>query len=189
VRQMLELFQTEWCPASRRVRQRLTVLGLDYINRQVPVEREARTTLREATGFDTIPALLLENGSAVVGEENILVYLSEHFVEPLEAETHQQKAARARRRYLEEECQARNRLRAQRKTTLPFDEAIERVREGLKSEGFGVLCEIDVQATLKKKLGIDGEPYTLLGACNPMLAHQALDAEPELGALLPCNVV
>jgi len=103
--QMLELFQTEWCPASRRVRQRLTELGLDSVNRQVPVEREARTALREATGSDTIPALRLENGSAVVGEENILVYLSERFAEPLEAEAHQQKAAKSRRRYLEEECQ------------------------------------------------------------------------------------
>ena len=103
---MLELFQTEWCPGSRRIRQRLTELGLDYINRQVPVERETRTAaLSAATGTDTIPALRLENGSAVVGEENILVYLSEHFVEPLEAEAQQQKAAKARRRYLEEECQ------------------------------------------------------------------------------------
>jgi len=91
---MLELFQTEWCPASGGVRQRLTELGLDYINRQVPVERETRTALREATGTDTIPALRLENGSVVVGEENILVYLSEQFVEPREAEAHQQKPLR-----------------------------------------------------------------------------------------------
>ena len=102
---MLELFQTEWCPASRRVRQRMTELGLDYINRQVPVERETRTALREVVGTDTIPALRLENGSAIVGEENILAYLGEHVGESLEADAHRQKAAKARRRYLEEECE------------------------------------------------------------------------------------
>jgi glutathione S-transferase len=101
---VLELFQTEWCPASRRVRQRLTELGVDYVVRQVPVDQEARLALEAATGSRTIPVLRLENGSAVVGEDNIVACLDELYVEPPEAEAHRQKAAKARLRYLEEEC-------------------------------------------------------------------------------------
>lgn len=74
-------------------------------------------------------------------------------------------------------------------TDLSFDDAVARTREALQEQGFGVLTEIDVQATLKKKLDEDMEQYLILGACNPRLAHQALDVERDIGLLLPCNVV
>jgi uncharacterized protein (DUF302 family) len=72
---------------------------------------------------------------------------------------------------------------------LPFEEAVARTREALAQEGFGVITEIDVQKTLKTKIGADFRPYLILGACNPALAHQALLLEDKVGTMLPCNVV
>ena len=76
-----------------------------------------------------------------------------------------------------------------KKTSLSFDKAVEKVKEVLETKGFGVLTEIDVKATMKKKLGIDYDNYIILGACNPEFAHKALQEEKEIGLLLPCNVI
>jgi glutathione S-transferase len=102
---MYELWQTEWCPASRRVRQRLTELGIDYLTRQVPVDKDDRVLLRERTDTDTIPVLLVPGEAPLAGEEGILAFLDSHEPVPAEARAHRLKAAKARRRYLEEECE------------------------------------------------------------------------------------
>jgi len=75
------------------------------------------------------------------------------------------------------------------KLALSYTDSIAQIKQALQSEGFGILSEIDVAATLKKKLGVDYKPYIILGACNPNLAYQGLQSEPELGLLLPCNVI
>jgi glutathione S-transferase len=100
---VLELWQTEWCPASRRVRQRLTELGADVLLHQVPVEQADRTLLEAATGATSIP-VLVDDGETVVGEEAIFDHLGSRFGEPDDASSQRAKAARARARDLEEAC-------------------------------------------------------------------------------------
>jgi glutathione S-transferase len=99
---MFELYQTEWCPASHRVRQRLTELGIDFVARQVHVAKEDRAAMRDVTGDDTIPALVVGASRVIVGEEEIEAYLQARFEETPESEAQREKAARAWRRQLEE---------------------------------------------------------------------------------------
>ena len=99
----LRLWQTEWCPSSRRVRQRLTELGLTYVVHQVPVKPEQRNELKAATGVWSIP-VLVAGEEVIAGEENIVAYLDERFVEPPEATSQREKAAKAKRKELEEAC-------------------------------------------------------------------------------------
>ncbi len=185
----LELWQTEWCPSSHRVRQRLTELGLTFTAHQVPVKPQQRHELLAATGSDSIP-VLVANGEVVVGEQPILSYLDAHFSESQDAAEQQTKAAAAARKQQESLMPTTlDRYTLTTTTTMTFADAVTRVREELAKEGFGVLAEIDVQATLRQKLDIEREPYLILGACNPPLAHAALEVDPEVGALLPCNVI
>jgi glutathione S-transferase len=104
-RMMVELWQTEWCPASRRIRQRLTELGVDYVVHQVPVEQDERNELRWLTGAATIPVIRCADGRFAIGEDEIRRVLDERVAEPEGAEAHRLKAEKARRRALEEECE------------------------------------------------------------------------------------
>jgi glutathione S-transferase len=99
---LLELYQTEWCPASHRIRQRLSELGVDFVARQVHVAREDRAAMREATGCDTVPTLVVELRDVIVGEDEIEAYLDRRFEETPESEAQRRKAARAWQRQLEE---------------------------------------------------------------------------------------
>ena len=99
----LELWQTEWCPASHRVRQRMTELGLTYLVHQVPVERDDRAELANSTGQQSIPVLVAD-GEVIVGEDAIVTHLNTQFAEPPEAEQQRAKAAKAKRKELEQAC-------------------------------------------------------------------------------------
>jgi glutathione S-transferase len=99
---MIELWQTEWCPASRRVRQRLTELDVTYVAHQAPVDKADRGALHAATGTDTIPALMLDDGTAVIGEAAIAAWLDANVAAPTGAAAPREKAAKVRRRALQE---------------------------------------------------------------------------------------
>lgn len=102
---MIQLWQAEWCPSSRTVRQRLTELNVDYVVKQVPVEQEQRVALQERAGCRTIPVLVSEQGECVIGEEEILQWLDERVPEPQGAQEHRAKAQKALKRLIDQELQ------------------------------------------------------------------------------------
>lgn len=166
----MKLYQLEWCPSCTSVRHALAKLGMSYEIVNVPKLGSDRSAVLALPGVDGPAVPVLTDGDTLLqGSDRIIEYVTEKagapgFGDPGYALTR----------------------------TFPgmsYDDAISAATTALAAEGFGILTEIDVKKTLKKKIDVDFTPYIILGACNPKLAHQALSAEPGVGVLLPCNVV
>ena len=161
-----KLYKTLDCPYCQMVERALGALGLDYQVQWVPKDKSKREELIELTQQREVP-VLVDGEQVVAGSQEIFTYLKSRY--------------------------GHKNLSANYGISKEVEGSLEEVKAAtlaaLKEVGFGVLTEIDVKATLKKKLGVDVPAQLILGACNPEIAHRAMDMEPQLGLLLPCNVV
>jgi len=165
----LVLYQRETCPFCQIVRKKLSLLNLPVLLMPVEKTGSERKALKELSGQQQVP-VLADGEEVIVGSEQILVYLDKKFGQgktgPMPANDYGMG------------------------TTVngPYEKVVEKTIEALKTQGFGVLTEIDIKATLKKKIDVDIPHHIILGACNPGFAHQATTMEPDISLLLPCNV-
>jgi len=167
---LLTLYQREGCPYCQIVRKKLNELGLRVL--VVPVEKKGadRQELKQVSGQQSVP-VLVDQGNVFVDSSVILQYLDKTYGNGQAQEMESNDYG----------------LRVLVKGS--FEEVVEKTIAALKTEGFGVLTDIDVKKTLKKKIDVDVPQQVILGACNPQFAHQAMQAEEDMGLLLPCNVV
>ncbi|MBT4089121.1 MAG: DUF302 domain-containing protein [Deltaproteobacteria bacterium] len=165
----LTLYQREACPYCQVVRKKLSLLGQPFVSIPVVAEGENRKELIELTGQQQVP-VLVDGDNIVNGSQNILTYLDKTFGDG------------------ESKAMPSNSYGFHVSVKRPFEQVVEETVAALQTEGFGVLTEINVKATLKKKIDVDVPQQMILGACNPGFAHQAMNAEPDIGLLLPCNV-
>lgn len=165
----MTLYQREGCPFCQLVRKKLTILQQPFLS--IPVESNGadRKELIELTGQNEVP-VLVDGDETVIGSGSILNYLDEKYGEGINGRM------------------PSNSYGVNVTVEGEIDQIKEKVVAGLKEQGFGVLTEINVKATLKKKLDVDVPEHLILGACSPGFAHQAMSEEPDISLLLPCNV-
>jgi len=164
------LYQREGCPYCQIVRKKLDFLNLPVLLVPVPQNGEDRDELYRVSGVRTVP-VLVDQDKVIVESEAILSYLDEVYGKGVSAKMPSNDYG----------------LRTEMEGS--FDDIIEKTISALKDQGFGVLTDINVKKTLKAKLDVDVPQQVILGACSPKYAHGALEAEEDLGLLLPCNVV